>query len=435
MFTLNGKYTNATIYADIVEQAAISQVQGLCNHPVFKDASIRIMPDVHAGEGCTIGTTIINKNKMIIPNIVGVDISCGVLTTIFKCEKEIDFKALDDFIVDNIPNGMNVRESEHKQMKKEVKECVETVVRNLNFGDATKYLNSVGSLGGGNHYIEIGRIDENTYALSIHTGSRTIGKKVCEYFQRKGVTHMEDESVLKEKIKKAVDQLIACGRKHDINMVIEDIKKEFYSANKGIPRELAFIRGKDYDDYVENMILCSKIASENRRLIAYDIIKFLGVKEIESFDTVHNYIEQLDNGDIVIRKGAVSAKKGEKLAIPLNMKDGVIICVGKGNEEWNCSAPHGAGRMLSRSAANEKLSLDDFTKDMEGVQTWSVCRETLDESPAAYKPAESILNCIKDTVDIECIVKPIYNFKAHTKQISWAEIKRAEKEAKRKMNG
>ena len=242
---------------------------------------------------------------------------------------------------------------------------------------------------------------------------------------------MEDDSVLEARIKDAVANLLATNHKAEIKETIERIKKEFYDANRGIPQDLAFIKGTDYDSYIENMLLCQKIAEENRRLIAYDIIKFLGVEVVESFDTIHNYIEQLDNGDIVIRKGAVSAKKGEKLAIPLNMKDGVLICVGKGNEDWNCSAPHGAGRLLSRSAANEQLSLEMFAEDMKNIQTWSVCRETLDESPAAYKPAESIINLVKDTVDIECIVKPIYNFKAHTKQKSWAEIKKEEKEAKR----
>lgn len=436
MFEINGKYTNATVYTDMVEQEAISQIMGLCNHPAFADAKVRVMPDVHAGAGCTIGTTIELAKDMVIPNIVGVDIGCGVRSSVFKIKSELDFEALENFIVANIPTGCNVRESEHKKMNKDVRELVKQVVRDLNLGNLTYHLNSVGSLGGGNHYIEIGKLDETTYMLSVHTGSRNLGKKTCEYFQDKALDTLSGKAKEKDKIAETIKQLKSEGKEREIEKAIAAIKNEAHSYSGKIPKELAYIEGEDFDAYMENMQKCQKMAAENRRLISEDILSFLGVEVEWTFDTIHNYIEDLSiystcsNGEnsvkkkFIIRKGAIRANLGEKVAIPLNMKDGVIIGVGKGNSEWNCSAPHGAGRLLSRSKAKETLNLDDYRAEMEaqGIKTWSVCRDTLDEAPGAYKPAEMIIEQVKDTIDILWLVKPVYNHKDHSPQRVFGKV-------------
>lgn len=435
MLEINGKYTNAVIYTDLIEQEAISQIMGLCNHPAFENAKIRVMPDVHAGAGCTIGTTIKLAKDMVIPNIVGVDIGCGVRSSVFAVDKEIDFEALENFIVANIPTGCNVRESEHKKMNKEVRELVKEVVRELNLGNLTYHLNSVGSLGGGNHYIEIGKLNEKTYVLSVHTGSRNLGKKTCEYYQEKALDTLSGKAKEKDKINETIKKLKAEGREREIEKAIADIKNEIHSYSGKIPKELAYIENEEFHSYMENMQKCQKMAAENRRLISEDILSFLGVKVEWCFDTIHNYIENLSvystcsNGinsvdkKFIIRKGAIRANQGERVAIPLNMKDGVIIGVGKGNSEWNNSAPHGAGRLLSRAKAKETLNLEEYKAEMEaqGIKTWSVCRDTLDEAPGAYKPAEMIIEQIKDTIDILWLVKPIYNHKDHSPQKVWGK--------------
>lgn len=438
MIPVQGKYTNAIIYTDNVEQKAISQIFGLCNHPAFENATIRIMPDVHYGEGCTVGTTVKLAKKMVIPNIVGVDIGCGVRTTIFKTKMSIDFKELDDFIVNKIPSGMAIHEHTHLDLNKDVKTKIKEVVKDLNLGNEEKYLHSVGSLGGGNHYIEIGRIDDETYALSIHSGSRNLGKKVCEIFQIRAKVHMEGGKRLKAAQKELVERLKKEHREKDISKEFINLKNNFDGKITGIPLGMEYIEDEDFDDYIVNMMKCQELAKESRRLMSKDIIEFLGVEVIDEFDTIHNYIEQVqetldETTKMVyyIRKGAISAKEGEKVAIPLNMKDGVIIGVGKGNKEWNYSAPHGAGRLLSRGDAKELISLEEYKAAMENVQTWSVCTETIDESPQAYKPANEIIELVKDTIDIQYIVKPIYNFKAHAEKKSWKEIKAEEKLAKK----
>ncbi len=412
MITLRGKYNEAKVFTDNIEQEAISQIIGLCNHPAFQNASIRIMPDVHAGAGCTIGTTIRLTEKKIVPNLVGVDIGCGVLTTVFTVADTIDFKTLDSFIRANIPSGMSVRAGKSKKLKEEVKEAIRDVSKTINIGDHNYHLNSVGTLGGGNHYLEIGRINQNTYALSVHTGSRNLGKKVCEAFQLRAVSNLAGGIRLRKAIDELVVRLKNEHREKDINKEIMNLRNNFDGKITGIPKELAYIEGADYEAYIDSMIKCQKMASENRRIIASDIIEFLGVKVVEQFDTIHNYIEQSDDGTITIRKGAISAKGGEKLAIPLNMRDGVIIGVGKGNEDWNCSAPHGAGRLMSRSKAKELVALEEFKESMKDVWTSSVGQSTLDESPMAYKPMDEIIENIHDTVDIISIIKPLYNFKA-----------------------
>lgn len=412
MIELNGKYTDAKIFTDNIESEAIGQILGLCNHPAFEGAKIRVMPDVHAGAGCTIGTTVVLDKKMVIPNIVGVDIGCGVLTTLFELDKEIDFKSLDDFINANIPYGMSVRETEHKKLNPITKSKVLDIVRDLNLGSEERHLNSIGSLGGGNHYLEIGKLDDGTYALSVHTGSRNLGKKVCEYFQQKAVENINGKKDLQIAIKEKIAELKTSGRAKEIEKEIARLSKEFSGGKKGIAKGLEYIEGDDFDAYMKYMFMCQAMAAENRRLISEDILSFLGATVNDQFDTIHNYIEE-SNGSYIIRKGAISAKKDQWLAIPLNMRDGVIIGIGKGNDDWNASAPHGAGRLLSRSKAKEVVSLEEFKESMEGIQSWSVNSSTIDESPQAYKPAEEIIELVKDTIDICHIVKPVYNFKAH----------------------
>lgn len=413
MIILQGKYNTAKVFTYNIEQEAISQIIGLCNHPIFKNAVIRVMPDVHAGAGCTIGTTIKLSEKKIVPNLVGVDIGCGVLTNVFKSSTPIDFEALDGFIKSNIPSGMSIRNESSKKMKPEVQDAIKAASKELNLGNCDYHLNSVGSLGGGNHYIEVGRIDENTYALSIHTGSRNLGKKVCEYFQLRAMANLDGEEKLNQVRNELIAKLKQEHREKDINKEILNLKNSFNGKITGIPKELAYIEGDDYEAYILNMIRCQKMASENRRIIASDILEFMKVEIVEQFDTIHNYIEQQNDGTITIRKGAISAQKGEKLAIPLNMRDGVIIGIGKGNEDWNCSAPHGAGRILSRGKAKELISLEDFKETMKDVWSSSVSQGTLDESPMAYKPAEEIIKYVKDTIEIVNIIKPLYNFKAN----------------------
>lgn len=413
MFELNGKYTNAIIYTDMIEQEAIAQIIELCNQPMFEGSTIRIMPDCHSGKGCVIGFTAKLSKKMIVPNLVGVDIGCGVLTTVFKAETPIDFKELDTFIRNNIPSGFSVRSKPSDKLKNKVRgkswgtheDVVRLVCKHINEDDnkINYHLASVGSLGGGNHYIEVGQIDETTFALSVHTGSRNLGKQVCDYYQK-------NASVESKSIRDAITA------KHKTAVTAEEheaIQRELSSLPK-VPKDLAYIEDSLYESYVEDMLYCKAIAALNRMVISDEIMEYLtsfGARVERSFDTVHNYIEKVVDV-IVVRKGAIAAYKGEEVAIPLNMRDGVIIGVGKGNADWNCSAPHGAGRLMSRSKAKETLSLEDFKNSMKGINSWSIGSSTIDESPMAYKPAESIINAIKDTVDIKAIIKPVYNFKA-----------------------
>jgi RNA-splicing ligase RtcB len=290
---------------------------------------------------------------------------------------------------------------------------ISEVVSDLKIGREDYHMNSCGSLGGGNHFIEIDKIDETTYVLFVHSGSRNLGKKVCEYFQKKATENYSGKDELKEEIEKLVSTLKTENRESEIAEKIKELKNTFVPKKSGFPKELAFVEDEMYEAYVRNMIKCQRIAKENRKLISNDIIKHLNITPEKQFDTIHNYIEQLEDGSIIIRKGAISAKKGELLSIPLNMKDGVIIGVGKGNEDWNNSAPHGAGRLLSRSEANNTLSLEEFIEQMKNINTWSVCEKTLDEAPMAYKSANEIVENVKETIDILCVAKPVFNFKAH----------------------
>ena len=379
MFNIYGKYTGAVIYSNICEPDALSLIYDLCNHPLFKDASIRIMPDVHSGVGCAVGTTVKMKGGAVIPSIVGADVGCGVLTVIFERADDIDFKALDDYIYTEIPSGMAIRKSVHRGMDNKLKRKIGDLCEELKMFKSTQaFMRSCGTLGGGNHYIEIGRLDDGKYALTIHTGSRGLGKCIAEYFG--------------------------------------DLAKKYLHSNSitGVNRCLPFVTGDDYDSYMRAMLVAAEMAKESRKLIASDILSFLDATALESFDTVHNYIELHRDGSITVRKGAIRANEGELVAIPMNMRDGVLVCRGRGNPEWNYSAPHGAGRLMSRSEAKSTISMEDYAASMKGVNTWSVTPSTIDESPMAYKPQEQIREQIVNTADVLYVIKPLYNFKARS---------------------
>lgn len=397
MFDLNGKYASARIFTDNIENEAISQIYELCNQEFVKDCKVRIMPDVHAGKGCTIGTTMEIKDK-VVPNLVGVDISCGILCIKLK-EKEIDFQKLDDIIRKYVPSGMNVREkaidsSEIRKLGLQKLKCI----NNINMDRAEK---SLGSLGGGNHYCEIDIDEEQNLYLVIHSGSRYLGKQVAEYYQKIAINDLTNNT--KEKIA-LIEKLKNEGREKEIEYALKVFDKP------KIPSHLAYLEGIHLKNYLHDVGIIQKYADKNRKTMANEIITRMGLTIEEEFTTCHNYID-LDH--MILRKGAISAQKGEKLIIPINMKDGAIIGIGKGNPDWNYSAPHGAGRIMSRSKAKELVSLEEFEKSMNGIWTTSVCQSTIDESPMAYKPIEEIVKNIKDTVAIEKIIKPVYNFKAN----------------------
>lgn len=397
MFDLNGKYATVRIFTDNIENEAISQIYELCNQEFVKDCKVRIMPDVHAGKGCTIGTTMEIKDK-VVPNLVGVDISCGMLCIRLK-EKEIDFKKLDDIIRKHIPSGMNVREkaidsSEIRKIGLQKLKCI----NNINIDRAEK---SLGSLGGGNHFIEINVDEEKNLYLVIHSGSRYLGKQVAEYYQKMAINDLTNST--KEKIA-LIQKLKNEGRDKEIECALKMFDKP------KIPSYLAYLEGIHLKNYLYDVGIIQEYANMNRKTMANEIITRMGLSIEEEFTTCHNYID-LDN--MILRKGAISAQKGEKLIIPINMRDGSIIGVGKGNPDWNYSAPHGAGRIMSRSKAKELVSLEEFKKSMSDVWTTSVCQSTIDESPMVYKPIEEIVENIKDTVTIERIIKPVYNFKAN----------------------
>lgn len=396
MFEIRGKYNTAKVFTEVIEQEAIAQVQDLCNQAAFQGSKIRIMPDVHAGAGCTVGTTMTITDK-VVPNLVGVDIGCG-MEVVNLGKVEIDFAQLDSVIRSRVPSGHDIRTTEHAFAK----EIDLSKLRCANAVDLDKAYKSIGSLGGGNHFIEINRSKDGDLYLVIHSGSRHLGLEVCKFYQRRAV-----EDLKKRNGKDVRDAIIAkCkaeGRTQDIP---EELKKLTPVA---IPETMAYCEGQLFDDYIHDMKIVQRFAMLNRYAMKQEILTGLGLTATESFTTLHNYI---DTDNKILRKGSVSAQAGEKLIIPINMRDGSLICVGKGNPEWNYSAPHGAGRLMSRSKAKELLSLDEFKSSMEGIFTTSVGMDTIDEAPMAYKSLEDIVNNVTDTVDIIDVVKPVYNFKA-----------------------
>ncbi len=388
MKILKNKIGNVTkIYADTFEGLALEQIEKLINYEVYQNSKVRIMPDAHAGKGCTVGTTMTIVDKLT-PNLVGVDIGCGMLSV--KLEKQkIDFEKLDEAIRNNIPSGFDIHENIQRSFDFSALKCSQKV-------DLKRASLSIGSLGGGNHFIELGEL-ENTgeMFLIIHSGSRKLGSEVCEYYQKIAIQHQE---------RNLINKLMNQGRKTDIESALKNFKI------RGTDKDLAYLSGDDFQNYLNDMAIVQKYASVNRETMADIIIKTMNLKEISRFQTIHNYI---DFHRMILRKGAVSAEKGEMLLIPINMRDGSLLCMGKGNKDWNYSAPHGAGRLMSRSQAKAKLNMTDFKESMKGIFSTSVQIQTLDEAPQAYKSLDEISSLITETVDIVGIIKPAYNFKAH----------------------
>lgn len=368
MTEIHGKYADARVYADIIDSASEGQIKALCDMSHVVGSKICIMPDVHAGKGCTVGTTM-TLNGRVIPALVGVDIGCGMLVVRLR-EKRVRLPELDSFIRKNIPGGSAVRAKPHRFAARAALDGLLCAERT----DLRRAGESMGTLGGGNHFIEIDTDGEALY-LVIHSGSRAPGGRVAEYYQ-------------------ALAYERCGGRKQN-----------------DIPYCFAYLEGDEMQAYLHDMNIMQDFARLNREAIAADILDGMKLRADDSFATVHNYIDAGD-GRAILRKGAVSAKAGERLLIPMNMRDGSLLCTGLGNEEWNMSAPHGAGRLMSRADARDHISVSEFKKSMSGIFTTSVSRATVDESPMAYKPPESIISNIRDTVAVDGILRPVYNFKA-----------------------
>ena len=391
------------IFTKNIEEEAIKQINELLEQEAFKDSKVRIMPDVHAGKGCVIGFTGDLGNK-VIPNIVGVDIGCGMLC-VGLGQVDIDLKELDKVIHNYIPSGMNVNEEIYEYFD------ISRLLCHKELKNKDEWLEkSLCSLGGGNHFIEIDIDEDNNKYLVIHTGSRNLGKQVAELYQEKAIKYCSYDKEMKEEREKIIKEYKDQGKEKEIQQSLIEVNKKYEGKTK-LPKDLCYLEGKLREDYLHDMKICQEFASKNRELIATKIINKLGLYLfIENhFETIHNYIDFEDN---IIRKGSIKADKGKQVIIPMNMRDGCIIGIGKGNDDWNCSAPHGAGRIMSRIKAKMELSLTDFEESMKDVYTTSVCDETLDESPMVYKPMQEIIDNVKDTVDVIKIIKPIYNFKA-----------------------
>ncbi|MDP4224748.1 MAG: RtcB family protein [Bacteroidota bacterium] len=396
MIELRGKYNTAKVFTNNVEQEAISQIIELCNQEFVKDSQIRIMPDTHAGAGCTIGTTMTITDK-IVPNLVGVDIGCGMETVQLQV-KEIDLDRLDKVIHNYVPAGFDIRDEVHRYSRKidfnglRCKHHVNIDRANL----------SIGTLGGGNHFIEVDRDDEGNLYLVVHSGSRNLGKQVAEYYQDLAYKSLTNR---KQAVSEIIARLKQEGREKDIQSELAKIKQP------KISKDLAYVEGSDFEDYLHDMNIVQQYAMYNRMAIVKEILDNMGLSLNiwYRFSTIHNHID-IDDG--ILRKGAISAQEGEEVLIPINMRDGSLICIGKGNPDWNCSAPHGAGRLMSRSKAKETINIDEFKETMNGIYSSTVNQSTLDEAPMAYKPMDEIIANIQDTVEISKIIKPIYNFKA-----------------------
>lgn len=398
MLEIKGKINTAICYASVIEEEAIEQIRRMCDYEFTAGSRIRIMPDVHAGKGCTIGTTMTITDKAV-PNIVGVDIGCGMYTVSLG-RTDINFERLDE-AAHFIPSGMNVWEGRQEHFDLEQLRCY----RDLK--DAKRLERSLGTLGGGNHFIEIDESADGEKYLVIHSGSRNLGKQVAELYQKLAV----DLSKGKEEYFKKRDEIIRTykeqGKRKEIQAALKKIAWE--QKESLIPEDLCFLYGSYLEDYLHDVEVCQRFARRNREKMAEILLERTGIAAGEAFHTIHNYI---DTEEMILRKGAIAAHAGEKILIPINMRDGSVLAVGKGNAEWNYSAPHGAGRIMSRKAAKDKLSLEEYRETMKGIYTTSVNEATLDEAPMAYKSLDDIIDVIRDSVDIIDVMKPVYNFKA-----------------------
>ena len=400
MLEIKGKRNTAICYAKIVEDEAIEQIRRMCDYPLTENSRIRIMPDVHAGTGCTIGTTMTVHDK-VCPNIVGVDIGCGMYTVKLE-DKTIDFEKVDE-AAHFIPSGMSVWEGDIENFELSDLRCYESL-RNKE-----RLNQSLGTLGGGNHFIEIEVSEDGTYYLIIHSGSRNLGKQVAEIYQRIAVSLHDGTEERARRIEKLIETYKAEGRYQEIQDALNALKENDEVKMLEVPEDLCWLYGEKLKDYLHDVEICQKFAKRSREKMAEIILERTGMIAAEGFHTIHNYI---DTEEMILRKGAIAAHKGEKVLIPINMRDGSVLAVGKGNAEWNYSAPHGAGRILSRMKAKEKISLEEYRSAMEGIYTTSVNEKTLDEAPMAYKSLADIVDVIRESVEIIDIMKPVYNFKS-----------------------
>ena len=402
MFEIKGKINTAICYASVIEQEAIDQIRRMCDYEFTAGSRIRIMPDVHAGKGCTIGTTMTVTDKAV-PNIVGVDIGCGMYTVSLG-KADIDFEKLDE-AAHFIPSGMRVWDESIEHFDLAQMRCFG------NFRQVDRLEQSLGTLGGGNHFIEIDEAEDGTKYLVVHSGSRGVGHQTATFYQQTAVKLNKG----KEELRRLRDEIIRTykeqGRAHEIQAALKAIPR--LMGETTVPEDLCWLYGQYFDDYMHDVEICQAFARRSRELMAEILLDRAGLAGGEAFHTIHNYI---DTEEMILRKGAIAAHAGEKVLIPINMRDGSVLAVGKGNPEWNYSAPHGAGRVLSRSKARAQLSMEEYREAMKGVYTTSVNPSTLDEAPMAYKSLDDIIGVIGETVDIIDVMRPIYNFKASEEQ-------------------
>ena len=398
MLAIKGKINTAICYANVIEEEAIEQIRRMCDYEFTEGSRIRIMPDVHAGKGCTIGTTMTIIDKAV-PNIVGVDIGCGMYTVSLGTGA-IDFEKLDE-AAHYIPSGMNVWEGRQERFDLQELRCYRSLK------DTKRLERSLGTLGGGNHFIEIDEAADGTKYLVIHSGSRNLGKQVAELYQRLAIDLNKGKETYFKERNEIIRTYKEQGRKKEIQKALEMIS--WNQRISTIPDDLCWLYGEYLSDYLHDVEICQRFARRNREKMAEILLERTGIAGGDAFHTIHNYI---DTNEMILRKGAIAAHKGEKVLIPINMRDGSVLAIGKGNAEWNYSAPHGAGRIMSRKTAKEQLSLKEYQETMKGIYTTSVNESTLDEAPMAYKSLEDIIDVIRDSVDIIDVMKPVYNFKA-----------------------
>ena len=398
MFEIQGTFATAKCFATNIEEGAIEQIRTMCDQPFTEGASVRIMPDAHAGKGCTIGTTMTVTDK-VVPNIVGVDIGCGMYTVELG-RGRINLPSFDD-ACHVVPSGPRVWEGRKQRFDLEELRCF----RQLK--DTKRIERSIGTLGGGNHFIEIDVADDGTQHLVIHSGSRNLGKQVAELYQRLAIELHQGKEEYFQRREALIAEYKAAGRRSEIQEALKQLRWE--AKESEVPDDLCWLYGSYLDDYLHDVEVCQRFARLNREVMAREILGMCGLDARDAFHTVHNYI---DTDEMVLRKGAIAAHEGQRVLIPLNMRDGSVLARGKGNDDWNQSAPHGAGRLMSRTAARETLSMSEFRDAMAGVYTTSVCESTLDEAPGAYKSVDDIIGPISEAVDIVEVLKPVYNFKA-----------------------
>ncbi|MDM8120365.1 RtcB family protein [Succinatimonas hippei] len=402
MIEVKGKFNTAKIFTDVIDNASLGQVKSLCDQEFAAGSKIRMMPDIHAGAGCTVGTTMTIKDK-VVPNLVGVDIGCGMEIVKIR-ETRMIFQKLDKFIRENIPSGLEVRRTNHKYL---VRTNLSELLcnENINLARAEK---SIGTLGGGNHFIEVDQDSDGALYIVVHSGSRHLGLEVAQYYQEEGYKRLvKHNNTVDECVDKIIEKMKNEGKSTEISSFLQMVKT---SKKITLPKTLAYVSGDLFEQYINDMKIVQSYAAVNRQAMIDDIVKGMKLHVEEQFTTIHNYI---DTDKMILRKGAVSAEKGEKFLIPINMRDGSLICLGKGNEDWNYSAPHGAGRLMSRTEAKNSYTLSEFKKQMQGIYSTSINESTLDECPMAYKSMADIVDNITPTAEIIKIIKPVYNFKAN----------------------